>query len=54
MAGGDAGRALDVIVEPVRRDRELLGIEADQPFFAEVLLDQPAQRFDGRVGRARA
>ena len=51
MPGGDAADALDVIVEPVRRHRELFRIEADQALLAEVLVDQTAQRFDGRIRR---
>ena len=38
MAGRHAGRALDVVVEPVGGHRQLPGIEADQPFFAEMLV----------------
>src|SRR6266567_5853675 len=38
MACSHAARALDVVVEPVRRDRELFGVKADQPFFSEMLL----------------
>ena len=51
MAGGDAGRALDVVVEPVRRHGELVGIEVEMALLAEILLDQLAQRVDRRVGR---
>ena len=50
MAGGHPGCALDVIVEPVGGHRQPLGVEADQPFFAEMIVDQPAQFLDARVG----
>src|ERR1700730_7570510 len=32
MSGGDAGRPLDVIVEPVRGHGQLVGVEAEQSF----------------------
>src|SRR3954447_17456953 len=54
VPGGDAGRALDVVVEPIRRHRELRSIKIKKAFFAEMLLDQLAQRLDGGVrGRER-
>src|SRR5674476_468626 len=40
---GHAGCALDVIVEPVRRHRQLLGIEADQALLAEMLVNELPQ-----------
>src|SRR5450759_5955065 len=42
MARRHAGRALDVVVEPVGGPRQILGLEADQPFLAEMLVHQPA------------
>jgi len=42
---------LDVIVEPIDRHAELLGVEAEQPFLAEEFVDQRAQLRDGGVGR---
>ena len=51
MAGGDAGCAFDVIVEPVDGHAELLGIEAELMLAAEILVDQRAQLRDRRVGR---
>ena len=38
--------SLYVIVETIRRHRQLLGIEADQTLLAEMLIDQPMQSFD--------
>ena len=51
MAGGDAGCAFDVIVEPVDGHAKLLGIEAELMLAAEILVDQRAQLRDRRVGR---
>jgi hypothetical protein len=48
MSGGNAGRPLDVIVEPVRGHGQLVGVEAEQSFLAKMLLHEGAQRFDGR------
>ena len=51
MTGGDAGRALDVVVEPIDRHAELFGIEAKQSLLAEKLVDQRAQLRNRGVGR---
>src|ERR1043166_1534096 len=51
MPGGDADRALDVIVEPVGRHGEPLGVEGDVALAPEVILDQAPQRLDRCVGR---
>ena len=53
MAGGDAGCALDVIVETVGRHRKFAGIESDLAFAAEILLHQPPQRLDGGIRRRK-
>jgi hypothetical protein len=42
VAGGDAGGALDVIVEAVRRHGKLAGVERELALLAEMLLDQVA------------
>ncbi len=41
MAGGHAGRALDVIVQAVRRHRQHVGVKADLALPTEMLLHQP-------------
>ena len=61
MTGGDAGRALDVIVEPIDRHAEFFGIEAELMLAAEKFVDQrpqvarrwrrPAARSRCRCGR---
>ena len=51
VTGGDAGRAFDVIVEPVRRHGELVRVEAQQALLAELLFHQCAQAFHGRISR---
>src|SRR5580658_8252033 len=43
MAGGNAGRAFDVVVEPVDGHAELFGIKLKLPFDTEILVDQSAQ-----------
>ena len=50
MAGGDAGCALDVIVEPIDRHAEFLGVEAELMLAVEEFVDQRAQLRDGGVG----
>ena len=43
MARGDAGRAFDVVVEPVDGHAELFGIKIELALDAEILVDQGAQ-----------
>ena len=42
MPGGHAGRAFHMIVEPVRRHRQPVGVERQQAFLAEMLFDDAA------------
>ncbi len=50
VTGGDAGCALDVIVETVDGHGKLVGVEGKLPLLLEMLLDQFAQGLDGRAG----
>src|SRR5665213_2923518 len=39
MSSRHAGRALDVIIEPVSGHRQFPGVETDQPLFSEILVE---------------
>ena len=54
MTRGDAGCALDVVVEPIDGHAEFFGVEGKQMFLAEELLDQRPQLRDGGVGRMQS
>jgi hypothetical protein len=51
VTGGDAGRALDVIVEPIDRHAELFGLEAELMLAAEKFVDQRPKLRDGGISR---
>src|SRR5262249_60744061 len=51
MSGGDAGCALDVIIEAINRHSELVGVEGKLPLLVEMLLDKLAQCIDGCARR---
>ena len=46
MSRRDTRCTLDVIIETIRRDRKLVGVERNQSLFAEMLFDETTQRFD--------
>ncbi len=50
VAGGDAGRAFDVVVEAVDGHAELFGIEFELALDAKILIDQSAQLRHEGVG----
>ena len=52
VAGGDAGRAFDVVVEPVDGHAELFGVEIELALGEEILVDQGAQLRHRGVGGA--
>src|SRR5215469_2552358 len=50
MTGGDPDGAFDVIVEPIGRHRQLLGIETELTLASKVRFNEATQRLDGVVG----
>src|SRR5262249_10285936 len=46
----DARRALDMIVEPVRRHCQFLGIEADETLLSKMFIHKPPQFINPRIG----
>ncbi len=49
--GGDAGRAFDVVVEPVDGNAKFFRIEAEQALLAKMRVDQRPQVRDRGIGR---
>src|SRR4249920_1939277 len=45
-----AGCSFDMIVDPVRRHRQLAGVETDHAFLAEMFIDQSPQFVHARIG----
>ena len=54
MAGGHAGRAFDVIVEPINGHAELLRVKSELVLAAKEFVDQRPQRRDGGIGRLQS